>query len=158
MTNIYNKQKERSLKKGWPLPEYSLVYLQEKYLNDKKFNELYLAWVKSEFKKPLKPSIDRIDCKKHYTKDNIQIMTWAENREKENKEFSILRAKTVYMHDGQKVLKVFKSVSDAVKKTGVSQGNLSSCLNGKRLTTGGYYWSYNNIHENPELDDYLDIK
>ena len=133
------------------MPDYALSYLHETFLEDKLFNNIYNNWAKSGYKKPLKPSIDRIDCKKYYTKDNIQIMTWAENRNKENSEFSVLRAKKVYMHDGNTIIKTFESVSDAVKKTGLHQGNLSSCLNGKRETTGGYYWSYNNIHETPEL-------
>ena len=40
----------------------------------------------------------------------------------------------------------------AVIKTGLSQGNISSCLNGKRKFCGGYEWKYkDNIYDNPEL-------
>ena len=119
------------------------------FLNDEKFDLLYTKWIKSGCKKPLKPSVDRIDCLKFYTKDNIQITTWAENREKENYEFAKIRARLVYKHNGAEIVCIYKSVSDAVEKTMLSQSGISMCLNGKRKTCGGYYWSYG--HENKEL-------
>lgn len=41
--------------------------------------------------------------------------------------------------------------SEAVRQTGIMQGNISSCLTGKRKTCGGYVWRYKNIYENQEL-------
>lgn len=37
-------------------------------------------------------------------------------------------------------LKTFNSINEASKYTGVSQGNISSCINGKRLTAGNFIW------------------
>jgi len=48
---------------------------------------------------------------------------------------------------GNKVIATFKSVSDVVRQTGLSQGNISTCLHHKRNYCGGYKWSY----KNPEL-------
>lgn len=45
------------------------------------------------------------------------------------------------------IVKTFKSVSHVVRETGLSQGNISSCLHNRRMYCGGYKWSY----ENPEL-------
>ena len=54
------------------------------------------------------------------------------------------------MVDGEEKYK-FKSVSQAVKETGISQGNISSCLTGKRKKAGGFNWFYGNIYQNKEL-------
>lgn len=40
------------------------------------------------------------------------------------------------------VLNTFDSVKEASKITGVNQGNISQCCNGRRLTAGGYIWIF----------------
>lgn len=35
---------------------------------------------------------------------------------------------------------IFPSTHEASRQTGVSRGNISSCLNGKRKTAGGFHW------------------
>lgn len=141
LTNSYGHQKARR-----PV-EYSLAEFQGAFLNDIKFNRLYGQWLNSGCNRQLKPTVDRINCKKGYTLDNIQCLTWAENRYKQRMEIKMIRARTVYMVLGDKIVNIFKSVTDAVRKTGLHQGNISSCLHGHRKTCGGYGWSY----ENPEL-------
>ena len=37
-------------------------------------------------------------------------------------------------------LKTFNSINEASRYTGVSQGNISSCINNKRQTAGGFVW------------------
>ncbi len=132
------------------MPEYDLIYIHERYMDLPLFDDLYKAWIYSGCLKNLKPSIDRIDSLVHYTKDNIQMMTWGQNRFKQRSEMSIIRARKVYMHDGIFNINVFDSVSNAVKSTGLNQSGISMCLNNKRQTCGGYMWSYTkerNIHE-----------
>ena len=141
LTNSYGKQRDRRNVK------YTLNQLHSKFLNDRRFLRLVDEWVKSGFNKQLKPTIDRINCMKDYTLNNIQILTWAENRYKQRFELKRIRARDVYMLLDNKIIQIFKSVSNAVRITGLSQSNISSCLNGRRRTCGGYEWSY----ENPEL-------
>lgn len=141
LTNSYGHQKHRRH------VEYSLVEFQEMFINDVRFNRLYGEWISSGYNYQLRPTVDRINCKKGYTLDNIHCLTWAENRYKQRMEFKLIRARTVYMVVGNRIVKMFKSVTDAVRKTGLHQGNISSCLNGNRKTCGGYSWSY----QNPEL-------
>lgn len=43
---------------------------------------LYNNWKNNNYNKDLTPSVDRINPYKPYLKDNIQIMTWAENNKK----------------------------------------------------------------------------
>jgi hypothetical protein len=66
-------------------------------------------------------------------------------------ETNIFRAKEIVCLKNNEVVFNFKSVSDAVRKTGLMQGNISSCLTKKRKTCGGYNWEYKNIHQNKEL-------
>ena len=53
----------------------------------------------------------------------------------------------VFQMQVNKLIKKHKSQRQAVIDTGISQGNISSCLRGVRATAGGYNWTY----ENPEL-------
>jgi hypothetical protein len=124
-----------------------LPELHKRFLNDKKYLRIFKEWEKSNYQTQLKPSIDRIDCKKHYTMNNIHIMTWAENRYKQRFEFKRIRARKVYQIMGNATINIYRSVSHVVKETGLHQGNISSCLHGKRKHCGGYKWQY----ENPEL-------
>jgi len=141
LTNTYQHQKLRHE------VEYSLKELHDRYITDKKMIRLHKEWVNSGYNKQMKPSLDRIDCFKHYSLENLNLMTWAENRYKQRMEFKRIRARKVYQILNNKVVNTYKSVSDVVRKTGVHQGNLSSCLNGNRNYVSGYKWSY----ENPEL-------
>lgn len=79
LMRMFATQRAHCKLKSRPLPTYTLQYLYDRFLNDKFFNKLYLRWVRSGFKKKLKPSIDRIDAAKDYTISNIQLMTWGEN-------------------------------------------------------------------------------
>ena len=71
LTNIYNKQRERSRVKNICLPSYSLKELHEKYLNNRRFKRLYSEWIERNYDKQFKPSIDRINCVEPYTLNNI---------------------------------------------------------------------------------------
>lgn len=135
VTNLFHKLKSRND------VSFDLNYLQE-FAKSKKFERLFIEWKKSGYKKELKPSIDRISFKKGYDKDNIHWLTWEENRFKQRMEFRLIRAKKVGRLLNGTLIEIYKSVSDAVEKFGVSQGNLSSCLNGTRRTAKGYEWRY----------------
>lgn len=41
-----------------------------------------------------------------------------------------------------KTIKVFDSAVEAARQLGLSTGNISSCANGTRKTTGGYRWQF----------------
>ena len=141
LTNIYSHQKSRYR------VDYTLKQLHGMFLRNHRFNRLYHEWVKSGYCKQLKPTIDRVYCKRHYTLRNIQCLTWAENRFKQRMELKLLRAKPVYRILNDKVVRTYKSVSHAVITTGLQQSGISMCLNGHRQYCGGFEWSYSN----PEL-------
>ena len=139
ITNLYHKMKSRH-----PI-ELSLEDLHS-FSECPKFERLYFEWVKSGYDKQFKPSIDRINNKIGYTYKNIHWLTWSENRYKQTMERRSRKGK-VYQIMGNKVVNIYKSQREAVLATGLSQGNMSMVLNGKKKLCGGYKWSY----ENPEL-------
>jgi hypothetical protein len=142
VTNLYHKMRSRH-----PV-DFDLNYFHD-FANCKKFDRLYNEWVKSNFCKQFKPSIDRISNKGIYSKENIQWLTWSENKFKQGME-TRHKSPPVNQILGDKIIKTYKSQNDVVIKTGICQSNISDALNGKRKLCRGYKWEYAKI-ENPEL-------
>ena len=139
VTNLFSKMKCRH-----PV-EFDLEWLH-KFSDCKKFNRLFNEWVKSGYRKEFKQTIDRILNKKGYLKKNVQWLTWSENRYKQTMERRCRKGPIIQMQ-GERIIKTHRSQRQAVIDTGIAQGNISNCLNGKRSTAGGYNW----VYENKEL-------
>lgn len=136
LTNSFQHQKSRK-----PV-SYTLQELHERFLDDKRFNRLFNEWVSSGFKKHKKPTIDRINCKRGYSMENVHCLTWEENKYKQRMEFKILFAKRIGAFSSESLVMEFKSVWDAVRKTGIPQASISSALTKVRKTCRGYVWEY----------------
>lgn len=145
LTNIYNHCKSRRT------VNFTLKEFQNKYIDDKKFVELYNTWVKHNYERLYKPTVDRINCLKDYSFANIHWLSWEENRYKQRMEFKRIRARKIFQVKNGKIIKEYKSQTEVLKQNKISQGNLSSCLNGKRKYCNGYEWHYADIYDNPEL-------
>lgn len=143
LTNMYSHQKVRNIKNGFGEIGYSLNWLQNKYLNDKLFLRLFAEWVKSGYEKAKKPTIDRINNKKGYEKDNIHLLPWSENRFKQTMERRSRKGKVLQILNGE-VVRVWKSQREAWKKLNVEQSMLSMALTGKCKAAYGYEWKYEN--------------
>ena len=139
LTNMYSQMRSRHN------VEFTLREFHSMFLNDLKFIRLFKEWIRCGYQKQLKPSVDRIDCKKHYSKKNINMMTWAENRFKQSS-FDGKRGRkpAVLQLLGNKIMRKFQSQRHVVKELGILQGNLSSVLNGKRKFVNGYKFVYDN--------------
>ena len=86
INRIYNRQLYRSRHNG-----ITVEYSYSEFVNwikrqEDRFLLLYLNWVSNDFKKDKVPSVDRIDPAGHYSLDNIQLVDWAFNNDKGNKE------------------------------------------------------------------------
>lgn len=75
---IYKTQRGNSIVRKMEPPEYSKKDLKL-WLYENNFKELFDNWVKSNYDKKSKPSIDRMDDFKPYSLDNIQLGTWQDN-------------------------------------------------------------------------------
>lgn len=109
---MYNRQVHSSKQRNHVKPSYTLKWFKKWCMKQKLFHTLYDNWVKNNYHKDFTPSGDRIDSKKPYTKDNIQLMTWDENNKKGRTE----AYKRIYRYslDG-KLIKEYDSV-ESIKK------------------------------------------
>ena len=150
LTNIYHHQKTRNIKNGFGEIGYSLKWLHDRFLNDEKYNRLFAEWVKSGYSKAKKPTIDRLNHKKGYQKDNIHLLSWSDNRFKQIMERRSRKGAVLQKLNG-KIVKVWKSQREAWRKLHLQQSMLSQALTGKSKTAYGFTWEYANIHENADL-------
>ena len=143
---IYKTQKRNSKLRGHNPPEYTKVELK-KWLYANNFKELYNKWVKSDFKKDMKPSVDRIDDNKGYIFSNIRLVTYQDNRIHQYQDMlkgvsvSGKRCKAVLCLDkNNNLLAEYVSFSSAKRVMGFSMER--SLRSGKPDRKYGYYWKY----------------
>ena len=144
---IYNHQKLSSKRRGYHPPAYAKQDLVDFLLSNKKYINLHSEWVESGYENSLVPSVDRIDDYKGYSLDNIQVMTWKENRIKSNEDrkngINNKANKAVVKMDLNEVeLEVYHSQSYAERETSILQTGIWAACNGKQKTAGGFKWKY----------------
>lgn len=72
-----------------------------------------------------------------------------EIKEKISKGLKGKNAIAVYQLDTDgNIIQKWESAVEASKQLGICNGHISACCRGKRLTTGGYRWSYANPEDN----------
>lgn len=126
---IYSGQKASSKQRGHDNPSYSREWFYEWFLKDSKCMILYERWVESRYKKDLTPSVDRINHKVPYTKDNIQIMTWRENAIKAREEID---SRKIGLFVLSELYKEFSNINEATKITGRTEPSIRNHLEDKR--------------------------
>lgn len=96
------------------------------------------------------PSIDRLDDNKGYSFDNMRIISWKENREKEyateqhkNVEqiLTVTRIKVARI-DENGIKTIYQSMSEAGRENNISTSCICECCKGKRRSAKGYRWIY----------------
>ena len=108
---------------------------------------LWNNWIESNYDKMTKPSVDRLDDYKGYSLDNIQLMTWEENKAKGSRDrkngVNNKKSKAVLQYDLQgNLIKEYYSIMQAERETKISNVSISRVCNGKRKTAGGFKWKY----------------
>lgn len=147
---IYDSQKRSSKLRNMTLPNYSLEDLYTYCISQLHFDSLYKEWVKSNYQKNLKPSIDRLDDNKPYTLDNIRLVSFQENLKHamHNKKYGISTqgkyTKKVIQLDKQKnFIKEYPSASIASKEVpNTNRQNIQKVCLGERKYCGNYIWKY----------------
>lgn len=143
---IYDSQRQSSQKRGHELPSYTRNELRE-WLYDNDYKKLYDAWIEGGMKKDDKPSCDRLDDFKPYTLDNLRLVTWKENREKQYLDIKLGRATSgkrckpvmQFNSDGQYMAE-YVSFSSARRAVGYSMEK--SLKSGSPDRKNGFYWRY----------------
>ncbi len=145
IAKMRSSQRRSSDLRGHPPPSYSLNQLKEWAFSQELFHKLHAEWVASGYDKMKFPSIDRKDDYKGYSFDNIQLMTWEENKKKYYKDrISGVNNKankpvSQYTKDGV-FINTFHSGSEAERATGIRRTNISACCLGKEKSAGGFIW------------------
>lgn len=147
ISSIYGDQRKSSRIRGHAMPDYSNSDLRAWAMSQINFDALYLNWVNSGYDKLKKPSCDRLDDYKHYSLDNLRIVTWGENERKGNSD----RKRGINNKISKAVIKMDKfgafiekypSISFADRENGVDFRNISMCCLGHRKHAGGFQWKY----------------
>ena len=154
-TKIYWQQRNSSKTRWHSMPKYSSQNFRKWLLSQDNFEELYNNRVKSWYKNKLAPSVDRLNDNKWYYFDNIQLMTWWENKNKAHQDMR--NWKLIHWHKPQKVVigthktnwKIidFHSIIEAYRQTWIAFQNISCCCKWKLKSAWWYIWKYKEIEE-----------
>jgi hypothetical protein len=144
---IYGQQRASSKLRGHDMPNYTKHELAEWIYSQPNFEELYNNWVKSNYKKDLVPSCDRLDDYKPYTLDNIRLVTYKENRESyyndQKNGINNKNARAVFKFDLQgNFIKEYYSIHEASRQNKLYYQNIYNTCIGRHKTCGGYVWKY----------------
>lgn len=140
--NLYCGIKQRATETGKELSFSSQAFFRWCMVS-RKFHALYIGWVKADFERNVKPSIDRKNPLIGYRFDNIQVMTYWDNILKGRLEQELLIGRPIIQTslDGIEIER-FASVRRAANELKLSQGNISMVLAGLRNKTGGFSFKY----------------
>jgi len=142
---IYKTQVKSSKIRGHNEVPYTKQELSE-WMYKNGFKELYEDWVKSGFQKDMKPSCDRLDDFNGYSFDNMRLVTWKENREKQRLDIlngtgtSGTRCKALEQFNSEmKKIAEYVSFSEAKRQKGYS---MERSIRSGRKDKNGFYWRY----------------
>lgn len=146
--SMYHNQIKASKKSKIKTIDYTFDELEKWVYDQHNFEKLYNDWVSSRYHRRLKPSIDRIEHKKSYNLNNIQLTTsyyncnikgTLEAREKTRKE-------VVQMDNENNEIAIWSSIRLAEKSLGICRSDISKCAKGKIKTAGGFKWEYSKYY------------
>lgn len=149
LTRIYHNQKRNSKQRWHNAPKYTKEELWKWFFSQDNFEILFNNWKESWYEVDLIPSIDRKDDYKWYSFDNIQLMTFWENRKKwdmdqrnwiNNKSSTII----IWIHKINKKAYIYYSIREATRQTWISHWNIIKCCKWERMSAWGYKWKYFN--------------
>ena len=150
VSKIYGNQRSNSRQRNHISPEYTKLELQEWLYNQELFHKLYSEWVQSGYSPRLKPSVDRKNDNIHYCINNIQLMTWEENKAKASTDMRAGKLthgsnpqKTVTQYTkNDEFVAEYPSTREAGRQTQTNYSSIASCCRGKLHSTGGFVWKY----------------
>lgn len=143
--NIYDSQKNKYLKQydnGFGY-KYVMMTINGKYRQQKVHRLVAKAFIKNPLNKPF---VNHLDCNRwnNYYK-NLEWCTQKENinyAQKVNSSYND-RNKKVGQYDLENnLIKIYNSLSEASRDTGITIASISYSANGIRESGGGYLWHF----------------
>jgi len=151
---IYSSQKANSKTREHKEPAYTKKQLREwvEITNKDKFDKLLDNWIESGYKKMYKPSVDRLDDSKGYTLDNIQLVTFQENVDKQAEEVYMgsLNANVipVYQYDEDGIyVNSYSSATAASRATGQHRKMIKKACDGVIIDVKRTQWRLYKTHD-----------
>jgi len=147
ITQIYRSQCLHSKTRRNNSPTYKKKELKEWMFSQKIFHELYDDWVNNGYDTMIKPSCDRTDDYLGYSLSRLTIMTWGQNKKKgyEDRKNGVnnkLSKSVISTNKTTGKETEYYSMTEAERKTGIFQANISKACLGKINYAGSYYWRY----------------
>lgn len=151
LNRIYWGQVDSSKERGHPPPDFTMSELSDWLLSQTNWETLWSKYLESYSSKPiyqhrgcltnydpnLSPSVDRIDSKKPYTLDNIQLVTWKQNQL--NHIADTKRPINKYTMSGEYIL-TYDSIKSAT--TDLGSTNVVSACEGVQKSVKGFQLRY----------------
>ena len=142
---IYKTQKANSKRRKMPMPSYTKQELSI-WLYKNGFKKVYDNWVKNNYHKELKPSIDRLDDFKPYDFKNIRLVTWSQNKQHQREDIlngigtsgKMCKKIQQFNQNGEMVAE-YVSLSAATRQIGRV---IENAVRRKSPDCFGYIWKY----------------
>lgn len=139
----YYGQRRTAKRRGHHFPDYDLYSLYWWCIQQSRFNYLYRKWVKSGYIPALRPTVDRIDSKKSYTMDNLQILTRRQNETKGGKyeaDRTSMMKKVKQLTLSGKLIKIWDSRMEAARGLSVCATGICYAMKKPQYTYKGFKW------------------
>ena len=143
---MYRHQQGNSKQRGHRPPTYSCEEFVSWCLSNPDYIRLHNAWKATGYPVQLTPSADRLDDTKGYSLDNIQLLTWEDNRLKGThgrcngpKDPTVLQ----YTKFGEYIA-AYDNAAQAAQALGKATGraNIVHACAGRVKSAYGYHWKY----------------
>ena len=144
--HLYTSQIHNSKVRNHSLPNYSYEELFIWITTKTNFNQLYDDWAKADFNKQLSPSCDRLDDFKPYTLNNLRMVTWKENKTKQNTDKKLGKTTglkpVLQLSKAGNCMTIYFSIAEAGRQTKIRSDSIVAVCKGHRNSAGGFHWQY----------------
>lgn len=144
---LYLSQRLHSKKRGYVGPAYTLEELRTWLHAQPQFESLFTTWEASGYLSDLKPSCNRLNDYEGYSLNNIELVTWKENKEAwardcvAGKNRKISRPVQQFSAEDEFIQEYF-SIQEASRQLAIPHGNIVKACTGERNAAGGFKWRY----------------
>lgn len=155
LKKLYYAMSVRSCEKGFGKLPYEKEAFIERYLKHHDFIVLWDEYNRQDKPKELAPSIDRINPRLGYFFENMNFVSWEENKTKGYSELRMMRGVPIEVYElgNNEMLMKFDSIQDAAEYTNLPQSNIVKNLNGDREYVDNFYFKRRKV-EDKKIDIY----